>query len=131
MWPPRPPTSMLLNPANFPVYFQKELRNKSKMRAILQAISLPSRSVKKNLDAAERQFKSELLSLPSVTLLSFLLLLLIYFLTIPVLFLQTTNRVTSRGLRISSSKISRTSLRLESLEKKAPDSSGKKWRTHG
>ena len=29
------------------------------MRAILQAISLPSRSVKKNLEAAERQFQSK------------------------------------------------------------------------
>ena len=28
------------------------------MRAILQAVSLPSRSVKKNMEAAERQFKS-------------------------------------------------------------------------
>ena len=31
------------------------------MRAILQAVSLPSRSVKKNLEAAERQFQSEYL----------------------------------------------------------------------
>ena len=29
------------------------------MRAILQAVSLPSRSVKKNMEAAEKQFKSE------------------------------------------------------------------------
>ena len=33
------------------------------MRAILQAVSLPSRSVKKNLEAAEKQFKSEYLHL--------------------------------------------------------------------
>ena len=131
MWPPRTPTSMLLDSTNFPVYFQKELRNKSKMRAILQAISLPSRSVKKNLEAAERQFQSEFSFLISGTLLPSLLFLFVYFLTIPVLFLQTANQVTSRGLLISSLKISKTSHRLGNLVRKVPDSSGKKWRTHG
>ena len=38
-----------------------ELQNKAKMWAILQAMSLPSRSVKMNMEAAEKQFKSEYL----------------------------------------------------------------------
>ena len=39
--------------------FQMELQNKAKMRSILQAVALPTRSVKKNLEAAEKQYQSE------------------------------------------------------------------------
>ena len=63
MGPPRTPTSMLRHLKHFFVFIQTELRNKAKMRAILQAVSLPSWSVKKNLEAAEKQFKSEYLPL--------------------------------------------------------------------
>ena len=58
------------------IIFQTELRNKAKMRAILQAVALPTRSVKKNLEAAEKQYQSEfpipIFPLPPGLLSSFL-----------------------------------------------------------
>ena len=45
--------------SSFLLSLQTELRNKSKMRAVLQAISLPSRSVMKNIESAEKQYQSK------------------------------------------------------------------------
>ena len=45
--------------SSFLLSLQTELKNKSKMRAILQAISLPIWSVKKNIESAEKQYQSK------------------------------------------------------------------------
>ena len=45
--------------SSFLLSLQTELKNKSKMRAVLQAISLPSRSVKKNIESAKKQYQSK------------------------------------------------------------------------
>ena len=45
--------------SSFLLSLQTELKNKSKMRAVLQAISLPSRSVKKNIESTEKQYQSK------------------------------------------------------------------------
>ena len=44
--------------SNLPV-FQSELKKKSRMRAILQAVNLLSKSVKKNIAEAEKQYQSK------------------------------------------------------------------------
>ena len=44
--------------SNLPV-FQSELKKKCRMRAILQTIALPSKSVQKNIAEAEKQFQSK------------------------------------------------------------------------
>ena len=55
IWPPR--CSLYTTLTFLP--FQSELKKKSRMRAILQAIALPSKSVKKNIAEAEKQFQSK------------------------------------------------------------------------
>ena len=45
--------------SSFPLSLQTELKNKSKMQAVLQAISLPSQSIKKNIKSAEKQYQSK------------------------------------------------------------------------
>ena len=52
--------------SGFLLSLQTELKNKSKMQAILQAISLPSRSIKKNIESAEKQYQSKSSLPPSV-----------------------------------------------------------------
>ena len=55
--------------SSFLLSLQTELRNKSKMRAVLQAISLPSRSIKKNIKSTEKQYQSK--SILSLSVLGF------------------------------------------------------------
>ena len=52
--------------SSFLLSLQTELKNKSKMRAILQAISLPSQSIKKNIESAEKHYQSKFILSPSV-----------------------------------------------------------------
>ena len=41
------------------VLFQSELKKASRVRAVLQAIAIPRRSYKKNLEEAQKQFESK------------------------------------------------------------------------
>ena len=70
MWPPRVSTLTLFYPNLDPIAFQWDLKKKYRMRAILQAIALPSKSVKRNIEEAEKQFQSKpsysIPSLPSL-----------------------------------------------------------------
>ena len=59
MCPPRITTLMWLFTTLTFLSFQSELKKKSRMRAILQALALPSKSIKKNIAEAEKQYQSK------------------------------------------------------------------------